>query len=171
MIPKHCTALAVCVLHGLLWLQGLSLEELLPKPKLNITEDQIVIHAGDFFAITCRGAAPMTWLWGNESHKDSDRWTVSEQTCSDNEQQICSRLTITNTIAQDTSYFTCGYNHLLSNKDLVATTYVFVKGKSFILLDLLSTEANWWYQLVFSCWPHLCSLQAEKPMRTHSQLS
>ncbi|XP_075796971.1 vascular endothelial growth factor receptor kdr-like isoform X2 [Pelodiscus sinensis] len=127
MIPKHCTALAVCVLHGLLWLQGLSLEELLPKPKLNITEDQIVIHAGDFFAITCRGAAPMTWLWGNESHKDSDRWTVSEQTCSDNEQQICSRLTITNTIAQDTSYFTCGYNHLLSNKDLVATTYVFVK--------------------------------------------
>uniref|UniRef100_A0A8C3FYZ9 Platelet-derived growth factor receptor-like protein n=1 Tax=Chrysemys picta bellii TaxID=8478 RepID=A0A8C3FYZ9_CHRPI len=106
---------------------GLALEELLLKPKLNITEDQIVINAGDFFAITCRGAAALTWLWGNEPHKDvPHRWTVSEHKCSDNVQQTCSRLTINKAIASDTGYFTCVYNDLLSNKDLMAKTYVYV---------------------------------------------
>ncbi|XP_039343005.1 vascular endothelial growth factor receptor 3-like [Mauremys reevesii] len=90
MIPKHCPALAVGLLHGLLWLQGLALEEVLLKPKLNITEDQIVINAGDFFAITCRGAAALTWLWGNEPHNDIPRrWTVSEHKCSDNLLRLC----------------------------------------------------------------------------------
>lgn len=127
MIPKHCPALAVGLLHGLLWLQGLALEEVLLKPKLNITEDQIVINAGDFFAITCRGAAALTWLWGNEPHNDIPRrWTVSEHKCSDNVQQTCSRLTINKAIANDTGYFACVYNHHLSNKDLMAKTYVYV---------------------------------------------
>ncbi|XP_074818521.1 vascular endothelial growth factor receptor kdr-like isoform X1 [Natator depressus] len=127
MTPKPCTALAVSVLHGLLWLQGLALEEVLLKPELSITEDQIVINAGDFFAITCRGAASLTWLWGNEPHKDvPHRWHIAEHQCSDNVQQICSRLTINKAIASDTGYFTCVYNHLLSNKDLMAKTYVFV---------------------------------------------
>ncbi|XP_074863562.1 vascular endothelial growth factor receptor kdr-like [Carettochelys insculpta] len=127
MLPKHCPALAVCVLHGLLWLQGLAQEEERWKPKLNITEDEIVISAGDFFAMTCRGAASLTWLWGNEPHEDNDRWHISEHTCSDNEQEICSRLTIYKAIASDTGYFTCVCNHFPSNKDLTARTYVFVK--------------------------------------------
>uniref|UniRef100_A0A8C8RDQ3 receptor protein-tyrosine kinase n=1 Tax=Pelusios castaneus TaxID=367368 RepID=A0A8C8RDQ3_9SAUR len=127
MPPAHGTALAVCVLPGLLWLQGLALELL--KPELNITEDQIVINAGDFFAIACRGEASLTWLRGNEPQKDNDRWHVSEQKCSDNIQQTCSRLTINKAIANDTGYFTCVYNHLPSNKHLMAKTYVFVKDK------------------------------------------
>lgn len=101
----------------------------------------------DRICILCcvdRGAASLTWLWGNEPHKDvPHRWHISEHQCSDNVQQICSRLTINKAIASDTGYFTCVYNHLLSNKGLMAKTYVFVTGKSFILLDLLSTLPHW----------------------------
>ncbi|XP_019395899.1 PREDICTED: vascular endothelial growth factor receptor kdr-like isoform X1 [Crocodylus porosus] len=127
MLPKPRTALAVCVLHGLLWLQGLAEEPTVRKPELSIAKDQIIIKAGDPFTITCRGAATLTWLRGNEPHKDDNRWRVSSYECPGTPGETCSRLTTSKAIANDTGYFTCGYSSFSSSKGPVVKIYVFVK--------------------------------------------
>ncbi|XP_061454312.1 vascular endothelial growth factor receptor kdr-like isoform X2 [Rhineura floridana] len=127
MNPDLKLALALFLLHGLLWLHGLAKEERLMKPELDFNRDHIIVDAGDPFTIICRGSLGLTWLWRKDQIKEGDRWQVYEKKCSDRPWQTCSTLAVNRALANDTGYFTCLYRHLPSNEELEAKLYVFIR--------------------------------------------
>ncbi|XP_062997910.1 vascular endothelial growth factor receptor kdr-like isoform X2 [Elgaria multicarinata webbii] len=127
MRPSLRTALAISLLHGLLWLQGLAKEVRLMKPELNFPGDDIIVNAGDSFTITCRGSHDLTWLQENDRSTDVKRWHVNKQKCPDRPWQTCANLVVNQAVTNDTGYFTCLYEHLPLNEELKAKLYVFIR--------------------------------------------
>ncbi|XP_072482632.1 vascular endothelial growth factor receptor kdr-like [Notamacropus eugenii] len=133
MLRWLCCGAVPAALLLLAWFCVLGLannEETLIKPKLSFLGDQVVIPAGSPFDVTCRGSAPLAWHWGNNSSSSSFR--TSERRCSDDPLLICNQLTIFNTMASDTGYFTCSYRDISDLEDLrfMTRVYVYVKNDS-----------------------------------------
>ncbi|XP_038603778.1 vascular endothelial growth factor receptor kdr-like [Tachyglossus aculeatus] len=123
-------ALAAGLLQGLLGLPGLADEDFLMKPELSFSGEQVVIEAGTTFDVTCRGSAPLAWLWGGNS--SLRRVRRQERPCPDDPRVTCSQLTVFRMAANDTGYFTCAYQNDAdaNDPDLRATVYVFVQDPS-----------------------------------------
>nr|XP_028570379.1 vascular endothelial growth factor receptor kdr-like isoform X1 [Podarcis muralis] len=135
MLPDLRISLLLSLLHGLLLLQGHAKELRLMKPELNLNSDHITVAAGKPFAITCRGSRGLTWIWRNDQYKDGNRWQVFEKKCPGRSHHTCSTLVVNRAVANDTSYFTCLYSDLPSNKELKAELYIFVRDNTQPFVD------------------------------------
>ncbi|XP_053555191.1 vascular endothelial growth factor receptor kdr-like [Bombina bombina] len=119
---------------ALLFLQGLCATGLrknhkLSEPKLSPADGHIVINVGQSFTVSCRGAAPLTWLWEENAYSTNGRLSVLEQQCRgpDEKHLTCSQLTIHDAHPSDTGYITCLYSQALHSHNLKATSYIFIK--------------------------------------------
>ncbi|XP_059715549.1 vascular endothelial growth factor receptor kdr-like isoform X2 [Haemorhous mexicanus] len=121
MLPRASALLAVCALQGLLLLHGLAEEELLKKPRLSISMDQIVISPGDTLKIKCWGAPSVSW----QLREDKQRVHVSS--CRDVLGLGCSQLVLRRATANDTGYLSCALNSPPEHQVLTTRIYVFVK--------------------------------------------
>ncbi|XP_069468649.1 vascular endothelial growth factor receptor kdr-like isoform X2 [Ambystoma mexicanum] len=129
MARLHGVPLALCLLPGLLWVQGAEERKNRTPPELDRSADHTVINAGESLTLTCRGSSNLTWAWGEWQSPVGPRFHVTEHRCPGTQHQhlICSRLTLNAALAGDTGYFTCLYSNVKDDQDNMAKIYVFVK--------------------------------------------
>ncbi|XP_053328514.1 vascular endothelial growth factor receptor kdr-like [Spea bombifrons] len=127
----HCRlVVSVLLLQGLLCCSGHRRDrETLHKPQLNPPGNHFQIKAGDSYTISCKGSAPLTWLWQQKPFSSNSRLHVWEQQCRgpDEGHLTCSQLTITDAQAVDTGFITCANSKPNSNVKYNAKIYMYVK--------------------------------------------
>lgn len=114
-----------------------------------MSEDQNRFHVS--MSSFDRGSPGLTWIWRNDQYKDGNRWQVFEKKCPGRSHHTCSTLVVNRAVANDTSYFTCLYSDLPSNKELKAELYIFVRGKWFKIYMKYSLTCLSGYQSLHGC--------------------
>eukprot|EP00079_Xenopus_tropicalis_P038534 XP_017952305.1 PREDICTED: vascular endothelial growth factor receptor kdr-like [Xenopus tropicalis] len=123
-----CLALLLLLLQGLLCAAGDYRERSrLPKPVISPRKDHVHINKGESFTFTCRGSGKLKWDLAEMSHLSNRRFSILPQCRGpDENQRVCSQLTISNAHPNDTGLISCHYRGS-SNLKRIATIYLYVK--------------------------------------------
>ncbi|XP_063288150.1 vascular endothelial growth factor receptor kdr-like [Pelobates fuscus] len=126
------------VLHGFQHCTGHRRDNRVSKPQLNLTKDHFQIRAGDTYTLTCKGVAPLSWLWQQKPFSLNSRFHVWEQQCRgpDEGHLTCSHLTITDAKANDTGSITCTNIILNTNAKNQVKIYMYVKDDNQPFLEM-----------------------------------
>ncbi|KAM9740982.1 vascular endothelial growth factor receptor kdr-like isoform 1-T1 [Menidia menidia] len=94
------------------------------EPKIQPSNDTLILHKDDFLSLTCRGHGALQWTFDNAQRPlPSER--VKVENCHSRRHPHCSKLTVAHLRASDTGRYTCKSSK--DSSDHTTSTYVFVK--------------------------------------------
>ncbi|KAF7668857.1 hypothetical protein LDENG_00279670 [Lucifuga dentata] len=92
-------------------------------PSLDVKTQQLVLDTNQTLLLNCRGRWEVAWVLPAGLTRDQQQVQVEESRCGRTDQQYCSRLTVSRTLAQHTGLFRCRYRHRTRRQTSV---YVYV---------------------------------------------
>uniref|UniRef100_A0A667X8U3 receptor protein-tyrosine kinase n=1 Tax=Myripristis murdjan TaxID=586833 RepID=A0A667X8U3_9TELE len=92
-------------------------------PLLDVKARQLVLETNQTLLLNCRGRWELVWAFPAGLSKDQGNVQVEESRCGRTGQQYCSRLTVSQTLAQHTGPYRCRYRHRTSRQTSV---YVYI---------------------------------------------
>ncbi|XP_067903456.1 vascular endothelial growth factor receptor kdr-like [Heterodontus francisci] len=126
MYPGFFTAAVFCIQWGFILIQGSAPRVNLIAPKLNISDEQLLIKVNGTVTITCRGQASLNWSGPNHPDAAKDRLNITNYKCNDKQKYFCSTMTLSKAHRNDTGYYTCEYATSAANENLKSQIYFFV---------------------------------------------
>ncbi|XP_029935596.1 vascular endothelial growth factor receptor 1 isoform X2 [Myripristis murdjan] len=116
----------ICILCGLSYgvsAKGKESKGKYSLPLLDVKARQLVLETNQTLLLNCRGRWELVWAFPAGLSKDQGNVQVEESRCGRTGQQYCSRLTVSQTLAQHTGPYRCRYRHRTSRQTSV---YVYI---------------------------------------------
>ncbi|XP_031159144.1 vascular endothelial growth factor receptor kdr-like isoform X1 [Sander lucioperca] len=137
MVSSDCFRLVVVILCGSSLTNGRLERE--HAPKILPFGNPLILPKDDLLNLTCRGHGLLHWTLADPSRSTSSEGVKVEQ-CDSRRHSHCSKLTVTNLIANDTGRYSCKYSK--DGSDHITSTYVYVKDpeQPFVVPRYLSPE-------------------------------
>ncbi|XP_034739534.1 vascular endothelial growth factor receptor kdr-like isoform X1 [Etheostoma cragini] len=122
MVSSDCFRLLLVILCGSSLTNGrLEIEHAL---KTQPSADPLILSKDQLLNLICKGHGLLHWTLADPSRLTSSEGVKVEQ-CDSKHHSHCSKLTITNLIANDTGRYSCKYSK--NGSDHIISTYVYVK--------------------------------------------
>ncbi|XP_051970460.1 vascular endothelial growth factor receptor 1-like isoform X4 [Xyrauchen texanus] len=123
------------------------------SPVLDITEKQLILEKNQTLQLNCMGRWELQWIMPSSIPKVFHGTQIEESQCGKKNNQYCSRLTLSPTLAQHTGSYRCRY-HQKQRKQASVYIYITDNQRPFVKLQSKSPDVVYMKErkpLIFPC--------------------